>query len=568
MDDGDAACALLDQARGDDEDCLTEDEEDDTGGIDPFLNGYEGWLAQWKAGQHVRANVGGSRPLPENTVDEVAFAIAVWDGAREEQLLHDFGMSSVDAVKRLKRRLGLTFLRTGGVRPVLPSVEELCATWAAQPQLRTVDLAIRLRVSLRRLQLHFVAVDFRPKPLPDDGPVKEALTALMGRGWCSNLGVTFAASGLKSHHGIYASAHQIRRCLLALDPQGVRRRAKEAAKTKFVYSVPGPRSLYHIDAHEKLAKVWGMWLHICVDGYSRYIVYLAVSTDKYAATVRAIFLKAMNQPHPADPAKRMWASRIRGDKGSENAGWVEEQILRMGPGRGSALLGRSVQNCRAEYMWARVRRHVTDYFRALFFEMQAQGQLNPNSPSDLHCLQAVFARQVQEACDDFCTMWNNHVIRGKRTVAGHGGGIPAELFLDPVRSETVLDDDAYNADPESYGVDEPIRADDDAEELSFSSKHVLDPLDGFPALLAVRTKYFEREPLAPASDGVDDYLRYRFVCLELLAALSFVRDDDEIDWACFSGSVSAYEESTKLNLRHKLGWLGWRAAASAQDGAA
>ena len=84
MDDGDAACAPLDQARGDDEDCLTEDEEDDAGGIDPFLNGYEGWLAQWKAGQHVRANEGGSRPLPENTVDEVAFAIAVWDGAREE----------------------------------------------------------------------------------------------------------------------------------------------------------------------------------------------------------------------------------------------------------------------------------------------------------------------------------------------------------------------------------------------------------------------------------------------------------------------------------------------------
>eukprot|EP00964_Phaeocystis_antarctica_P165458 scaffold145498_cov127-Phaeocystis_antarctica.AAC.1 len=187
MDEGDAACAPLDQARGDDEDCLTEDEEDDTDGIDPLLNGYEGWLAQWEAGQHVRVNVGGSRPLPENTVDEVAFAIAVWDGAREEQLLHDFGMSSVDAVKRLKRRLGLTFLRTGGVRPVLPSVEELCAMWEAQPQLRTVDLAIRLRVSLRRLQLHFVAVDFRPKPLPDDGPVKEALTALMGRGWCSNL---------------------------------------------------------------------------------------------------------------------------------------------------------------------------------------------------------------------------------------------------------------------------------------------------------------------------------------------------------------------------------------------
>ena len=362
----------------------SEDDEDDPD-LHPFLGGYEGWCAQREADRREReacsraaggscsADPGGRPRLPENQVDEDAFAEAVWDGATEAELLSQFGMSSAAAVYRLKKHLGLTFLCTGGQRPVLPALEELEELWDAQPNLRPVDLAAQLGCGLRTLQRHFAAVGFCPKPEPDDGPVLEALGQLMNRGWCSNIGVSFATGCLKKKYGIYATASQIRRCLQQLDPKGVRRRAKEAAKTKFVYSVPGPRSLYHIDAHEKLAKIWGIWIHICVDGYSRYIVYLKVSTDKYANTVREIFLEAMNQPHPGDPSKRMWASRVRGDKGSENAGWVQEQIYRMGTGRGSVILGRSVQNCRAEYMWARVRRHVTDYFREMFFEMQRRG---------------------------------------------------------------------------------------------------------------------------------------------------------------------------------------------------
>ena len=58
-----------------------------------------------------------------------------------------------------------------------------------------------------------------------------------------------------------------------------------------------------------------------------------------------------------------WASRVRWDKGTENIFAAEEQVLRMGSNRGSALTGRSTKNCRAEYIWNYVSQHVSGYFR-------------------------------------------------------------------------------------------------------------------------------------------------------------------------------------------------------------
>ena len=44
----------------------------------------------------------------------------------------------------------------------------------------------------------------------------------------------------------------------------------------------------------------------------------------------------------------------------------------------------------------------------------------------------------QHYLDRFTRMWNNHRIRGARTTAGHGGGIPAELYRDKVRISGVV----------------------------------------------------------------------------------------------------------------------------------
>lgn len=122
------------------------------------------------------------------------------------------------------------------------------------------------------------------------------------------------------------------------------------------------RSLYHCDAHEKIAKLFGIWIHGCVDGYSRYIVYLRAATDKKSQTVEDIFVDACNGwPNGfgvGTPEQTGWASRVRVDKGTENVGLMLRQVERhydpADPStltRGSAITGRSTENCRIEYIW-------------------------------------------------------------------------------------------------------------------------------------------------------------------------------------------------------------------------
>ena len=40
--------------------------------------------------------------------------------------------------------------------------------------------------------------------------------------------------------------------------------------------------MYHLDGHEKIAKVYGFWIFGCVDGYSRFVVLLDVASNKYS----------------------------------------------------------------------------------------------------------------------------------------------------------------------------------------------------------------------------------------------------------------------------------------------
>jgi len=484
-------------------------------------------------------------------VDEEAFASKCfeWHGTREQEksLAEHFNLQ-LHQVKRLKRQLSLTFLGTNGVRPELPTCEELQEQWSCSEQPLSVQaLADAYGVSIRTMRDHLRRIEFAPPGSVSDDEVIAALQQLVRRGWCSNIGRTFVESELRSLFGLIVPGKQIRRCLAQVDPEGRKQRAKEAAKAKYQYKVAGPRSLYHADAHEKLAKIWGMWIHVLVDGYSRYIIYLRVSTDKYARTVNNIFVDACNEYG--------WASRVRWDKGSENADAILSQIDKMGPNRGSALTGRSCQNCRAEYIWNFVKKHVTSYFRALFFRMQKEKVMDPNLPTDLFCLQAVFVPMVQDACNDFRRMWNSHRIRGQRTVDGHGGGIPEELFNDPIASATVLNDDAgYQQQGEAYGVEEPFRGDHDDASVAFEAGNVRDPLEWHPVLQQLREEYFKRALLDAASDGIDDFLRFRGVCTELLAAEEhFSLADGSIDWESYAQSLPT--NTPRGELRYFLGWL-------------
>ncbi len=98
-----------------------------------------------------------------------------------------------------------------------------------------------------------------------------------------------------------------------------------------VYKVRGANALWHNDANEKL-RPWGFWVHGCVDGHSRLIIYLECCSNKRSATLLILFRKAVRTFG--------WPSRGRGDYGKENNGIEAELIRHWGEGHRAYLRGR------------------------------------------------------------------------------------------------------------------------------------------------------------------------------------------------------------------------------------
>ena len=503
------------------------------------------------------ANAGGRPPIAQ--IDESELRWLCDEGYSNGEIAQYFG-TTASAIDHKKRRLGLTQRKVE-----LPPVEVLQAVWAEDPRTTVAFVASELGVSANTLRRHFQSIGFTPMELHGEQAVEEALRELLAEVDCSKVGVPFALALLQSERGICARPAHVHRVLCKYDPEGHRKRRQEAAKTQYVYNVAGPRSLYHADAHEKLAKIWGFWVHLLIDGYSRYIIYLVVAPNKLASTVQAIFREACDLVG--------WAARVRWDKGTENAGAIAEQLEHhrqsddgSGRWRGSAITGRSSQNCRAEYIWNFLKRHVSAPYRELFFRMMRELEiLDASSPTDLFCLHAVFLSRIQAACDRFRRMWNSHRIRGPRTVRGHGGGVPAELWYDPVEARvlrddlqhTPVDDDGViRSDSCSYGVAEPFKG--DSVELTEREAPLEDPISGEgPAsqlLRALRGAYFEQVTFEWDKEGITEYLEYKRVCDELLAlfAEGWVADG-VVDW---DGYAQGSSDPTSVRIRAKLAELG------------
>ena len=93
----------------------------------------------------------------------------------------------------------------------------------------------------------------------------------------------------------------------------------------------GANSLWHQDGNEKL-RPWGFYVHGCIDGYSRLIVYLQVASNKRAATVTRLFKKAVESFGIP--------SRVRGDYGTENNGIEDFMVRARGPHHRAYIRGK------------------------------------------------------------------------------------------------------------------------------------------------------------------------------------------------------------------------------------
>ncbi len=88
-----------------------------------------------------------------------------------------------------------------------------------------------------------------------------------------------------------------------------------------------------MDGNEKL-RPWGFYVHGCVNGHSRLIIYLECQANMRAATVEAIFMKGVKEYG--------WPSRVCGDYGTENNGVEKQMVARWGDNHKAYLRGRLV----------------------------------------------------------------------------------------------------------------------------------------------------------------------------------------------------------------------------------
>ncbi|CAH3168206.1 unnamed protein product [Porites evermanni] len=206
--------------------------------------------------------------------------------------------------------------------------------------------------------------------------------------------------GELSGQGLYASRVAISEALMTLDPIGASLRWRDFT-SRVKYNVPGPNSLWHLDGNHKPMR-WRLVIHGGIDGYSRLAVYLKCSDNNRAETVGNSFLAAAEE--------YCWPSRVRTDKGGENAVVARLMIERWGEGRGSILQGSSVHNQRIERLWRDVRKMVSEYYRRLFYFLESHLLLGPIGEVDLFSLHFVFIPRINNSLSQFRASWNNHKL--------------------------------------------------------------------------------------------------------------------------------------------------------------
>ncbi len=231
-------------------------------------------------------------------------------------------------------------------------------------------------------------------------------------------------------HRLIVRRDTVMRAMRVIDPEGVEARKRRRLRRR-QYNTPGPNFLWHIDGWDKL-KPYGFSVHACIDGFSRRLLWLEVSTtNKHPNVVVDYFLSTVQQ---LGGVPRL----VRTDKGTENI-WISvmQKLLRMDQddnlaGYKSFIEGRSTANQRIEAYWSKLRLGGGGWWMNFFKDLRDSGVYADHDPLHQECLKFCFMNVLRRELNSIAEMWNVKDIQVKKNAQLYGGKPDVMYFLPDV----------------------------------------------------------------------------------------------------------------------------------------
>ncbi|XP_039602420.1 uncharacterized protein LOC120524672 isoform X1 [Polypterus senegalus] len=193
----------------------------------------------------------------------------------------------------------------------------------------------------------------------NDRPKNEIFAAVESelKKWPPMKGVRAMYRRVRDFRGIRPCyRNDVHEVMRQLDARGLHRRQPGNRKIlRCQYSTKGPNHTWHIDGNDKL-RFYGIWIHLCIDGYSRRVIWLHAGTsNRNPRFIARYFLDAVETENGETFTFVSSCPRlVRADRGCENS---LVAIIQMSfryhhhdslAGVNSFRYGKSIHNQRAE----------------------------------------------------------------------------------------------------------------------------------------------------------------------------------------------------------------------------
>ena len=276
--------------------------------------------------------------------------------------------------------------------------------------LKLHDITISLSTLKRHLQALKLSRRKQGTNIITDEQLKNAMEEELA-GSSSFVGYRKMWARLK-RKGIIVRRERVLTHLRELDPEGVESRKKKRLRRR-AYHTKGPNYIWHIDGHDKL-KPFGFSIHGCIDGFSRRLIWLEVSTtNKNPEVIAKYYLDAVKQIGGA-PRK------MRSDDGTENS-LVEalHTYLRYSTSNDNTdlccfAIGRSTANQRIEAYWSQLVKDAPGWWINFFKDLRDLNLFNDSDPVHVECIRFCFMHILRKELYQVAELWNQHIISSSK----------------------------------------------------------------------------------------------------------------------------------------------------------